>query len=113
MAEPARDAPLLSTSLPELAGQLRGLLERAGHETLAAQIPHLRIVDRCRCGDSFCGTFYTASKPKGAWGPGHKTIALDEATEGMLNVDVLNGIIVSVEVLDYDSVRDQVHALLP
>ena len=113
MAEPATDAPPLCSSFPELAGELRRLLEGAGHETLAGQIPTLRIVDRCRCGDSFCGTFYTASKPKGAWGPGHKTIALDQATEGMLNVDVLNGIIVSVEVLDRDSVRDQLHALLP
>jgi hypothetical protein len=110
---PQVEYPLLSASFPDLAAELAGLLSRAGHVSLASQVSSLSIVDRCRCGDSFCATFYTASKPKGTWGPGHSTIPLDEAREGIINVDVLNGQIVSVEVLYRDDVRERLQTVCP
>jgi len=47
---------LLEESLPELAGELKLLLATAGEEELASQISSLRLIDRCRCDDSFCAT---------------------------------------------------------
>ena len=69
-------------------------------------------MDRCRCGDDFCATFYTAPKPRGAWGAKHETISLD-AENGYLNVDVNNGKIVCVEVLYRDEIRNKLLRLLP
>jgi hypothetical protein len=98
--------------MPELAGELEALLLKNGEAELARQVAGLFIIDRCRCGDDFCATIYTAPKPKGAWGLGHETIALDPE-EGYMNVDLLNGNIVEVEVLFRDQIRDQLLKLLP
>jgi hypothetical protein len=49
---------LLTEILPE-AGELERLLKKSGEPELAAQAPQLTIVDRCRCGDDFCASFYT------------------------------------------------------
>jgi major membrane immunogen (membrane-anchored lipoprotein) len=104
--------PLLQDVLPELAEELRTLLEKDGESQLAAQISSLHIVDRCRCGDDFCATFYTAPKPKGAYGAKHETIALD-IEDGYLNVDVNDGKIVCVEVLYRDEIRDKLLRQMP
>jgi major membrane immunogen (membrane-anchored lipoprotein) len=104
--------PLLQNALPELAEELRTLLEKDGESQLAGQVSSLHIVDRCRCGDDFCATFYTAPKPKGAYGAKHETLALD-AENGYLNVDVNDGKIVCVEVLYHDAIRDKLIRLLP
>ena len=81
---------------PELALELARLLVQEGESSLASQVNDLRIVDRCRCGDDFCATFYTAPPPAGAWDPGHRTIALVPET-GYLNVDAIGPDIVQVE----------------
>jgi hypothetical protein len=104
--------PLLQDVLPELAEEMRTLLEKDSELDLASQISSLRIVDRCRCGDDFCATFYTVPKPRGAWGPAHETIVLD-CEDGYLNVDIVNRKIVSVEVLYRDALRDKLHLALP
>jgi len=62
---------LLVEALPELAEELRELLMEASRAELASQIPTLKIVDRCRCGDYFCASFYKQPKPIGRYGPGH------------------------------------------
>ena len=49
---------LLVEALPELAEELRELLMEASRAELASQIPTLKIVDRCRCGDYFCASLY-------------------------------------------------------
>src|SRR5438552_13694832 len=92
------DAPSLSSVAPELALELRQLLMKEGETDLAAKVGTLKIVDRCRCGDSFCGSFWTAAKPEKGFGPGHRTIALTPET-GYLNVDVVGADIFQVEVL--------------
>lgn len=103
---------LLQNALPDLAEELQSQLADDDQSALASQIGSLRIVDRCRCGDDFCATFYTVAKPKGAWGTNHETIPLD-CENCYLNVDVVDGKIVSVEVLYRDEIRARLLQLIP
>jgi hypothetical protein len=66
---------LLAETLPELAQGLQRLLWAETPES----VPTLKIVRGCGCGDDFCASFYTQPKPKGAYGPGHYTLALETA----------------------------------
>ena len=86
---------LLAENLPEFADELRALL--MDQPDLEASIGSLSIVDKCRCGEDFCASFYTQPPPKGAWGPGHENIVLDPA-EGWVILDVIDGRIGMVEV---------------
>jgi hypothetical protein len=96
---------LLSDTLPHLALELEDLLNKKGEPELAASVSQLIIVDRCRCGDDFCSSFYTQPKPEGRHGPDHRCIPLD-ASKGMLILDVVAAAIAHVEVLDRDDVRE-------
>jgi len=102
---------LLADTLPTFAAELRQLLIEQSEPELAAQVSGLAIVDRCRCGDDFCGTFYTQPKPKCAYGPGHRNAALSPS-EGMVILDVVAGEIACVEVLDRPDVRDALDVVL-
>ena len=95
----------LESAIPDFAVERRGLLERDGRDDLARQITDLRIVDRCRCGDDFCATFYTVPKPPGAWAADHETIVLESAEKGMINIDLVAGRIVEMEALYRDDLR--------
>jgi hypothetical protein len=97
---------LLTDTLPEFAGELQRLLADAGEPELTAEVPGLRIFDRCRCGDDFCATFYTQSKPKDGFGPGHRNVRL-MTEEAMLILDVVDGEIACVEVLGRADVREK------
>jgi|ERR1700733_2640553 len=101
-----REQKLLIEMLPKLAGELQQLLSEKGETTLAAQVQELALVDRCRCGDDFCGTFYVLPKPHGAYGPGHRNVSL-EPRQGILILDVLADKIAAVEVLYRDDVRQK------
>jgi len=105
-------ALLLKTALPELAEEIRKLLVAVREHELAKQVDGLSIVDRCRCNDTFCASFYTQSKPQGSYPPGHQTIDLD-AEEGMILVDVVAGSIAHVEILNRDEVRSALLSVLP
>jgi hypothetical protein len=102
----------LTDTLPAFASELRRLLEEQGEVELASQVPGLTILDRCRCGDDFCATFYTQPKPDDAYGPGHRNVRL-MPEEGMLILDVVGGEIACVEVLDREDVREKLDAVLP
>src|SRR6266446_8263121 len=107
------DEPMLLTEmLPVLAQELQQLLQAQGQLELAAQIPGLAIVERCRCGDDFCASFYTQPKPKGSYGPGHDCMDLD-AAEGTLLLDVVDGTIAHVEILNRDNIRQKLITALP
>ncbi len=67
---------LLQEIAPDFAAELHALLQRDGDVALAAQVRQLMIFERCRCGDSFCSTFYTAPRPEGGYPPEHQTLAL-------------------------------------
>ena len=101
--------PLLTTVLPDFSRELQALLHRAPE--LAASVDQLRIVDRCRCGDDFCATFYTEPPPEGAFGPRHRTISF-EVTDAVI-LDVVEGRIVCVEVLDRPNVRSRLLKVCP
>jgi hypothetical protein len=89
---------------PDLSSELQRLLSLEGESDLAAQVAGLTVVERCRCGDDFCGKFYALPKPRGAYGPSHRSVAL-EPNEGMMIVDVVGDRIAAVEVLYRDEVR--------
>jgi hypothetical protein len=102
----------LAETLPDFALELQQLLVKACEPELAAQIPGLVILDRCRCGDDFCSSFYTKPKPEGRYGPNHDCMDLD-ADEGMVLLDVVAGKIAHVEVLNRDDVRRKLIAEFP
>ena len=103
---------LVSEALPLFATELESLLREQGESELAAQIENPRIVDRCRCGDDFCATFYTESKPEGAYGPDHRNVEVTPK-DGMIILDLVDGRIAGVEVLFRDEVRNQLQSILP
>jgi hypothetical protein len=107
-----RKPSLLIKTLPELSEELQQLLRSTGESALADQVPGLRILDRCRCGDDFCATFYVQPKPAGRYGPGLRTVPL-EPKKGMLIIDVVGGTIAKVEALYRDNVRQTLLALFP
>jgi hypothetical protein len=72
--------PLVADTLPAFANELRQPLIEKGEPELASQVSGLAILDRCRCGDANCGTFYAKPKPEGSFGSGHRNVAL--APEG-------------------------------
>ena len=97
---------------PALSTELQQLLAGQGEPGLAAQVPELAVSDRCRCGDDFCGMFYVLPKPDGAYGPGHRNVALTPG-EGMLILDVVNDKIAAVEVLYRDKIRERLLVEFP
>ena len=109
----ASPTPLLLIGfLPDLAHELEALLNKQDETELALQVPALRIVDRCRCGDDFCSSFYTQPKPSGSYGADHRTLELN-ADAGFLILDILGKKIVHVEVLYRDEIRRQLLTILP
>lgn len=106
------DLKSLAIALPSLAQELRMLLIEAEELELAAQVSGLEIVDRCRCGDDFCATFYTQPKPLGSYGSGHRNVALTPE-KGWLILDVVDGQIMCVEVLYRDEIREALLAVAP
>jgi hypothetical protein len=60
----------------------------------------VRDTQECGCGDTFCQSFYTAPKPDGPYGPGHSNVLLDPPWPRMLILDVVDGRIMYVEVID-------------
>jgi hypothetical protein len=105
-------AMLLIEILPVLADELEQLLEKAEESDLAAQVSQLKVVERCRCGDDCCASFYTQLFPEGRYGPGSRTVEL-KAPEGMLILDILDGTIVHVDVLNRKDFRQKLLAALP
>ncbi|MFZ3329616.1 MAG: hypothetical protein WA197_03215 [Candidatus Acidiferrales bacterium] len=106
-----RQQLLLTDALPAFSAELRQLLEEQGEPELAAQVPGVAILDRCRCGDAICATFYTQPKPEGSFGSGHRNVRL-MPEEGMLILDVVAGEIACVEVLDRKDVRRKLDEVL-
>lgn len=102
----------LTEILPSLALEIEQLLRNQGEDALADQVPQLAVVDRCRCGDGFCSSFYTMPNTPGPYGPSHRCFDLD-ATEGMLLIDVVDERIAHVEVLNRADVHRRLLQSLP
>ena len=64
---------------------------------------------RCSCNDDFCSSFYTGARPTGSWSDeGDHENVVPDASVGMVVLDVVDGVIRYVEVLD----RPDVHAVV-
>jgi hypothetical protein len=87
--------PLLRDVVPELEAELRTLLIESGELAFADQVRNLAIFDRCRCGDSFCSSFYTVPERCRPFPGVARTLVL---RAGQLNLDVLRPIARSFEV---------------
>ncbi len=112
MARQDREPPLLAEMFPLFSRELQQLPKDEGESDLASQVPGLRILDRCRCGDDFCASFYTQPKPDESYGPSHRCLAL-EPGEGMLILDVVGGVIAHIEILYRNDIRQKLLAALP
>lgn len=108
-SQPARVAGRLIEVLPGFSAELVEALLGQGDADLAAQVPGLRVVELCGCGDHVCGSFYVVPRPDGAWGPGHRNVVVGIA-KGMVVLDVVGEIITFVEVLDRTDVAGQLRA---
>lgn len=109
------DAPLVAEFFPELAAEIEELLRAQHREALANQVPGLRIVERCHCGDDFCATVYTVPKPKGAWrihDANYENFKLD-SERGTLILTVLHNKIAQIEILDRDEIRKKLNEIIP
>ena len=105
-------APPLGDTLPGFAREVEQRLREAGREDLAGQVTRLRITDRCRCGDDFCASLYTESRPAGGWRQRHETVPIG-GRKGLINVDAMMGRIVAIEVLFRPEVRRALEHLVP
>jgi hypothetical protein len=57
------ESKLVTDIFPSLSQEMQRLLIEQGETDLAAQVPQLCVVERRRCGDDFCATFYVQPKP--------------------------------------------------
>ncbi|MEU0558668.1 hypothetical protein [Dactylosporangium sp. NPDC006015] len=99
MDDRAVEAPLLRTMWPVFTAELAAALAAEGEDRLTDQVDRLRVVEVCGCGDDFCQSFYTAAKPAGTYGVGHRNVCLDAPWPGYLILDVVHDEIMYVEVL--------------
>jgi len=103
----------LAGVLPAFTAELQQLLVKQGEPELAAQVPSLRILERCDCGDDFCATFYTRPKPNGSFGPGHRNVRLFPDEGSLLVLDIVDGEIACIELLDRSDIREMLLVLVP
>jgi hypothetical protein len=108
---PEAELSLLRNIYPDFCAELISLLNAEKEPDLAVCAHDLRIVAPCGCGDDFCQSFYTAPRPKGAYGPGHRNIVL-LPTHGMIVLDVVHDRIMFVEVLHHPPLSDRTVATL-
>ena len=105
--------PFVREVLPELASELRDALTQQGRPDLGAQIDGLRIKSLCGCDDDFCGSFYTGEPPNGRWSDLGDHYSLPVETEWLIVLDVVDGTIRYVEVIDRPDVRKKLLVALP
>ncbi|MEU6788509.1 hypothetical protein ABZ912_55780 [Nonomuraea angiospora] len=103
-----KEQPLVRELFPGLVTELIACLREEGEEYLAISAWDIRLYEDCGCGDDFCQSFYTAERPPGAYGPGHRNVLLTPA-EGDLILDVVEERIVFVEVLYYPRLQRPAH----
>jgi hypothetical protein len=96
--------PTIAELFPAFLSELEELLTGWGRADLAQRIGGLAVVDRCRCGEANCAHFYTAPKPVGSYGPRHENVLLPVG-RGLVVLDLVDGTIVGVEVLDRPDVK--------
>ena len=97
---------------PAFAEELAALLRADGELALAEQVLTAEVVDRCRCGEDWCASFYTAARPLGGYGPALESLDL-EPSVGSAVLDVVAGRLMHVEVLHHAAFRRALDAAIP
>jgi hypothetical protein len=97
---------------PAFEKELAASITAQGRKDLAEDIGSLAVLDRCRCGETWCAHFYTAPRPEGAYGPGLVSMHL-EALEGTIVLDVVDDRIMGIEVLDRADLKAVLDEYLP
>ena len=100
--------PLLAEVVPQLTEHLEPLLRERGESVLAEQVAELRVTNVCRCGQPYCGSFWTSEHPLRRWFNRGRQVDLREGLPGEVSLSVVRGRIVYVEVLFWDEVRDAI-----
>lgn len=95
---------LLREILPHFASELAMYLAELGEGRLVVQVSTLRVLRRCQCGSSGCGSFVTAEPPE-EWRES-ETIGL-WAEKGLVAVITHDGNITGVEVTDREDVQQK------
>ncbi len=98
---------LFGDFFPELATMIRA----AGHVHLIEELRRAPVVSRCNCGDADCAHFYTSARPR-ARDRSHENIMLPSQS-GMVILDVVEGKVVAVEVLERPDVKQVLDGYLP
>jgi hypothetical protein len=109
MSEP----PRVRAVFPDLAGRIEAGLQAQGEERLAEQVNGLRITAVCTCEHSYCGSFYTSTRPMKRWFMRGRQVTLADGEPGEITVDVVRGEIAYIEVLHLENVRRTLFALPP
>lgn len=112
MTSPGR--PALKLIAPDFASELADAILHGDSPELVNQVDDLKVWSRCACEDKFCGSFYVASVPPGPWSDlgEHHNVVLP-MRKGMVILDVVDGAIRFVEVLDRPDVAAVVADLPP
>lgn len=103
--------PLLGDLLPSLAAELDASLREACEIELADQVPFLPIKRLCDCGDDSCASFYTGQRAQTIWRTGRKHLS-PRLMEGMAFLEVCDGVIVFVGMLDRPVERETLRGAL-
>ncbi len=101
---------LLKDALPQVAQELAHGFHLEGRDDLAEQVAQLELVDRCRCTDDFCATFYT--QPNEPW-EGKKVKRFILPMDRLLCLHTVNGVVARVELHWRPEVRDRLRELFP
>ena len=103
-------APLLRDVPPDFADELRALLLEADRPDLAVEVQNLQVTSRHQCGHWFCQSFHTESVSQGPSGSGEDGTIPLSLEMGMVIVDIADGRITFVEVLDRPDVEEALQA---
>ncbi|MEU0938755.1 hypothetical protein [Embleya sp. NPDC005971] len=105
------EARPLAEALPELHSELLRLLHVAAEHSLADDLHGVEFHDWCDCGDDFCQGFRTVPDREIFYGPGHRMVCLlGEDDHAMINLDVVHGSVVYIEILYRPQLKAQLRA---
>lgn len=97
--------------MPDVADELNAGFKEIGRYDLAAKVAGLELVDRCRCENEFCATFYT--QPKASLAKPKEVEELIIPMQGLMCIQLDRGQVVWVELLYRPEVREKLKILLP
>jgi hypothetical protein len=102
---------MLVEGMPVFAAELAAGLHGEGEPELAEQLASLRYVGRCRCTEDHCSGFYVEPLPIRPRGRGLYNVLL-RSVPGLVILDVVDGDIRFIEVLDRPDVRGELDEIL-